>query len=89
MKHINERYGQPENLLSLTPEEYKELEPFLKALGVRTRTTRWSHEEVIIQADNPYKWWLTINRNIDDALKTTYNCASEAMSDFSISCYKR
>lgn len=57
MKHITEKYGMAENLLTLTHEELKELEPFLKALGIRCRATISDSAGVTIQAENPYKTW--------------------------------
>ena len=56
MKHITKRYGVELNELELTQEEFAQLEPFLKALGVRCRTPLWdSNGNMIIEAENPYK----------------------------------
>lgn len=57
MKHITEKYGVETNMLTLTHDELKELEPFLRALGVRCRATISDSAEVTIQAENPYKTW--------------------------------
>lgn len=63
MKHITEEYGMTCNLLELTTEELKTLEPFLQNLGVRVRTMIYHTENGegvhIIQGENPYKFWIT------------------------------
>lgn len=81
MKHVTEKYGVELNLLTLTHEELSQLEPFLKLLGVRVRTTIWDSKECTIEADNPYKTWAGHPKARD--------IADKEMSDFSISCYKR
>lgn len=81
MKHITEEYGMKTNLLTLTHEELKQLEPFLKVLGVRCRTTISDRDECTIQAENPYKTWAGHPKARD--------IGDEAMTDFSIACYKR
>lgn len=57
MKHITEEYGMDTNELTLTWEEYKQLEPFLKKLGVRTRSIISDSNQLTIQGENPYKTW--------------------------------
>ena len=81
MTHITERYGTETNELTLTHEELKELEPFLKVLGVRCRSISSDSKEVTIEAENPYKTWA--------AHPDCKNIADEEMSDFRIKCYKR
>lgn len=81
MKHITEEYGMETNLLTLTPEELEQLEPFLKKLGIRCRTTTWNREECTIQAENPYKFWI--------GHPNGKKIADDEMSDFRIKCYKR
>lgn len=81
MKHITEAYGMPANDLTLTHEELKQLEPFLKALGVRCRITISDRNECTIQAENPYKTWA--------GHPQAREIADEEMSDFRIRCYKR
>ena len=90
MKFISEEYGSKCNLLKLTWKEYQELEPFLLSLGVRSRfTISYSEpneetgkmEEVcIIQAENPYKFWINENER---------KIAEKELTPFSIACYKR
>ena len=80
MKHIKEEYGQETNLLTLTHEELDQLEPFLKALGVRCRCTLYDSKECTIQAENPYKFWI-------DSKDRKF--ADDDMTEFSIKCYKR
>lgn len=56
MKRINIKYGLECNLLQLTQEELKQLEPFLLALGVRCRISQDNFNgECVIQAENVYK----------------------------------
>lgn len=69
------------SLLTLTHEELMQLEPFLESLGVRCRITISDGETCIIQAENPYRVWA----GHPDAKKI----GDEAMTPFSISCYKR
>lgn len=80
MKHITKEYGQSTNLLELTQDEYKALEPFLVALGVRSRATMWMGETVKIQAENPYKEWIS---------REDRSFADEAMSERGMSFYKQ
>lgn len=89
MKHITEEYGQQTNLLTLTADDYWKLEPFLKALGIRTRMTKMYGNEVTIQGDNPYKHWLALNRRLNQGTEVTWECAERDMSEFGINCYKR
>lgn len=93
MKYIPEEYGQKCNLLELTQDEYAALEPFLLALGVRTRTTSfWAEDGSIvckIQAENPYKTSLSSYKALDDITALAYKSAEREMEPFSISCYKR
>ena len=81
MKHITERYGGETNELTLTHEELKELEPFLKALGIRCRSTVSDPQEATIEAHNPYRTWA--------GHPDCKSIADEEMSDFCIKCYKR
>lgn len=57
MKHITQQYGQAENLLELSEEDYRQLEGFLVKLGVRTRrvSSDWGAGTTVIQAENPYQ----------------------------------
>ena len=80
MKHITEEYGMETNLLTLTHEEYTQLEPFLKQLGIRCRITMRDSKEMTIQAENPYKYW------IDDKGR---RAADYDMSDDGILCYRK
>ena len=62
MKHISEQYGNPANLLQCSEEEFETISAFLKGLGVRCRVTSWNvggSGELIIQAENPYKAWIS------------------------------
>ena len=81
MEHIVEEYGKKCNLLELTSDEYRILEPFLLSLGVRTRVTKWDSKKIVIQAENVFNscWISQIAREI----------AEEQLTPFSISCYKR
>ena len=81
MKHIVEEYGKKCNLLELTSDEYRILEPFLLSLGVRTRVTKWDSKKIVIQAENVFNscWISQIAREI----------AEEQLTPFSISCYER
>lgn len=61
MKHISEQYGNPANLLQCSEEEFEAISAFLNGLGVRCRVTSWNvggSGELIIQAENPYKFWI-------------------------------
>lgn len=57
MKHITERYEEPCNHIELTDEEFKQLWPFLKELGVELRLIIWHGDTKTgeYQARNPYK----------------------------------
>ena len=83
LKHITTRYGQPCNHLELTSEELEELEPFLKELGVRCRTmvytTKDGVENHVIQAENPYKFYIG---------KPERKHADECMTERGIRLYK-
>lgn len=81
MKHITEQYGVETNMLTLTHDELKELEPFLKALGVRCRATISDSAAVTIEAENPYKTWA--------GHPDCKHIADDQMTDFGIKCYKR
>ncbi len=59
MEYIKEQYGIEANLLKLTADEYKTIEPFLLAHGVRTRVTMIENREYTIQAENTYKTWMS------------------------------
>ena len=61
MKHIDLEYGSGTNLLELTSDQLVELEPFLNALGIKVRTTRYCAGVHVIQAENPYKYWISQN----------------------------
>ena len=80
MKHIKEEYGTETNLLQLTHEELIQLEPFLNALGIRCRCTRWDSKDCIIQAENSYRVWIRSEER---------KRADNDMTDDSINCYKR
>ena len=81
MKHITEEYGIETNELSLTWDEYEQLEPFLIKLGVRTRSIISDRNGLTIQGENPYKTWA--NHPMCKEI------ADDEMSDFKINCYKR
>lgn len=81
MKHIKEEYGMETNLLTLTNEEFDQLEPFLKALGIRCRYTQFNSKECTIQAENPYKFWI----DHPDGRKL----ADKDMTEFSIACFRK
>ena len=81
MKHITEEYGMDTNKLTLTWEEYRHLEPFLKKLGVRTRSIISDSDQLTIQGENPYKTWAKH--------PMCKEIADEEMTDFKINCYKR
>ena len=55
MKHITERYKEPCNHIELTDDEFKQLWPFLKKLGVEIRPIIWHGKTGEYQARNPYK----------------------------------
>ena len=80
MKHIKEEYGMSCNLLELTHDEYKELKPFLLALGIKTRSVRSDREKVVIQGKNPYEIWINEDRR---------KIAEEDFAELSLSCYER
>lgn len=81
MKNITNQYGMEVNNLTLTWDEFKELEPFLKKLGVRCRVCISDREGVTIQAENPYKIWANHPK--------CKEIADDMMTDFKINCYKR
>lgn len=80
MKYVNEKYGMPVNLLSVSHEEAIQLEQFLRQLGIRCRTTYSDSINCIIEAENPYKIWA------DDVTKIK---ADKEMTEDSINNYKR
>lgn len=51
MKHITEEYGMETNNLTLTWEEYRQLESFLIKLGVRTRAIISDRNGLTIQGE--------------------------------------
>lgn len=82
MKHITNQYGAETNLLELTLDEYEVLRAFLKKLGVRCRTTKWDSNGIaVIQAENPYKYWIGHAEG--------EKWANKDMSDESIKLYQR
>ena len=83
MKHISEQYGNPANLLQCSGEEFDAISAFLKGLGVRCRMVSWNlggNGEYIIQAENPYKFWIRGEDRFFAAL---------AMTEESISAYRQ
>ena len=80
MKHIANEYGSPCNLLELTSDELKALEPFLLALGVRCRTTMAYGDKKQIQAENVYRTWIG---------QTEREQAKQELTDEQIKIYKR
>ena len=79
MKHITAEYDQQTNLLELTFDELAVLEPFLNRIGVRVRTTMYSGSVNVIQADNPYKDWISSEDRV---------YADKEMSPDRLRCYK-
>ena len=59
MKHISIDHGQDTNLLQLTTAQLYELEPFLNKLGIRVRDVQYCGGVHVIQAENPYKGWIS------------------------------
>lgn len=55
MKHITEKYGTPENLMSCTNDEYVAIREMLKAICVETRITNRCGDSVTFQVCNPYR----------------------------------
>ena len=94
MVRITEQYGQETNLLRLTGEELEQLEPFLRALGVRMRScVVWWEDGVRyheVQAENPYKVWAYLAGN-GRSIPADYvrKQGDDEMTDFRISTYKR
>lgn len=83
MKHISEQYGNPANLLQCSGEEFEAVSAFLKGLGVRCRVTSWNvggSGELIIQAENPYKTWISDEDRY---------FADRAMTNEAIAAYQR
>lgn len=93
MEHITTEYGKTCNLLELTRKEYNALEPFLLALGVRTRSTMSHYKSGVeilkIQAENPYKTSLCCYRGLNDVISHAFKFAEREMRPDAISCYKR
>lgn len=89
MKHITEEYGTETNLLQLTREEYEQLEPFLRQLGIRCRATMWDSKEMTIQAENPYKYQLHSAAVVNSEIKRYEQYADELMTDKCLNLYKR
>ncbi len=81
MEYIKEQYGVEANLLKLTADEYKTIEPFLLAHGVRTRVTIIEGGEYTIQAENTYKTWMS---NPNDR-----KCAEDQLKGFTLQCWQR
>ena len=81
MEYIKEQYGVESNLLSLTADEYKVIEPFLLAHGVRSRVTMISGGVYTIQAENTYKSWMR------DAFDR--KLAEDDLTGFRLECYQR
>ena len=90
MLFIKEDHEMQCNLLKLTEKEYKELEPFLIGLGVRSRVTEFYSETnsetgkpedvCIIQAQNVYQY----GSNTNDR-----KLAESLLSDDAVAWYKR
>ena len=81
MEHITKEYGMDVNFLKVSKDEYKVLEPFLLALGVRTRITTIEGNEYTIQAENSYKTWMN---NPHDR-----KCAEDQLKGFTLQCWQR
>lgn len=93
MEHITTQYGLKRNLLKLTADEYRAIEPFLLSLGVRTRMTKGYYENGVeileIQGENPYKESLFPVKSQNDVLKQARDYAERMMEFDSIAWYKR
>ncbi len=89
MKHITKQYGQRTNLLELTEEDYRQLEGFLKELGVRTRrvSSDLGAGTTVIQAENPYKVQLELHSKYHPA-ESILAFADKQMTDDEIARYK-
>ena len=89
MKHITQQYGQAENLLELSEEDYLQLEGFLKELGVRTRrvSSDWGAGTTVIQAENPYQVQLELYSKYHSA-ESILAFADEKMTDYEVARYK-
>ena len=81
MEYIKEEYGTKVDFLKLTANEYKVIEPFLLAHGVRTRVTMIENSEYTIQAENTYKTWMR------DAFDR--KLAEDNLTGFRLECYQR
>ena len=81
MEYIKEQYGIEANFLKLTADEYKVIEPFLLAHGVRTRVTMIESSEYTIQAENSYKTWMYD--------KNERKWAEDDLTGFRLECYQR
>ena len=83
MMDIFGQYGIPANLRRCSGGEFYAISAFLKGLGVRCRMVSWNlggNGEYIIQAENPYKFWI---RGEDRFF------ADLAMTEESISAYRQ
>ena len=89
MKHIATEYGQPCNLLELTPEEYESLDGFLRGVGVRSRITKSYNGIVTIQAENPYMYDLNACARVNPLASLFLKRAENEMTDKAIALYKR
>lgn len=93
MKHITEEYGQECNRLELTENEYKNLEPFLISLGVRSRFVCCYYKDKTlmyeIQAENPYKNILARHSFYNEGIKRDFDIANKDMEPASMAHYKR
>ena len=81
MEYIKEQYGTKVDFLKLTVDEYKVIEKFLLAHGVRSRVTMIENGEYTIQAENTYKTWMR------DAFDR--KLAEDNLTGFSLECYRR
>ena len=90
MEHITKEYGRDVNYMRITGSELEQLEPFLRALGVRMRAMvswkegdEWMHE---VQADNPYKTWANLYADCAPYVKKQ---GDAEMTDDRIASYQR
>jgi len=81
MEHITKEYGMEVNFIKVSKDEYKALEPFLLALGVRTRVTIISNGEYTIQAENSYKTWMSSSYDRKNA--------ENQLTGYALECWKR
>jgi hypothetical protein len=59
MKHITEKWGQHENHIICTVEEFEILKKAFMLEGVRIRAVIYGQNKVEFQIINPYKDWAT------------------------------